>query len=375
MAAKISRRSVSSLSDPPPDDTVEVSIFGPGKGESIVLHLGDQRWAIIDSCREQGTGKVAALNYLTRIGINPASNGDLVVATHAHDDHIAGLAEVVEVSESAKFVSSSAIVSEEFWSMAQADSVGEQLMRQAIYREYRAIFDTLTSRKSKTSGALHLRALPMRTLLTVPGVGGYGRGSITALSPSDEAVTRSLTALASSLPKKGEQRRVQVADPNEFAVAVWVSAGGHRLLLGADLLKGPAGCGWTAVLSSWSPEERAEVFKVPHHGAPNAHHSHVWSDLLESEPVALVAPYRAGVRPRPDPEDCARIAALSGSSFITASPSNVAPSAAVKKTAAAMGPLVRNVRQPDGLMGHVRARAAAGSADWVVDYVHPARIL
>ena len=42
--------------DPPASDVFEVSIFGPGKGESIVVHIGNGRWIVVDSCRDQITG-------------------------------------------------------------------------------------------------------------------------------------------------------------------------------------------------------------------------------------------------------------------------------------------------------------------------------
>ena len=50
-----------------------------------------------------------ALEYLQRIGHNPASSVRLIVATHWHDDHIRGLAEVVRTCAAADFYCSSAL--------------------------------------------------------------------------------------------------------------------------------------------------------------------------------------------------------------------------------------------------------------------------
>ena len=36
--------------DPPGDEEFELTLFGPGYGESIVMHVGAGEWVIVDSC-------------------------------------------------------------------------------------------------------------------------------------------------------------------------------------------------------------------------------------------------------------------------------------------------------------------------------------
>ena len=59
---------------------IEVSVFGPGVGESVVLHCGYGRWLVIDSCRNNA-GAAVPLEYLRSIGVDV--NGDVsdVIAT------------------------------------------------------------------------------------------------------------------------------------------------------------------------------------------------------------------------------------------------------------------------------------------------------
>ena len=97
------------LATPPHADEVEVSLFGPGFGECILVHLGSGNWLLVDSCFDQRRRVQPALEYLRRIGHDPASAVRLVVATHWHDDHIRGLAEVVRTCEAADFYCSSAL--------------------------------------------------------------------------------------------------------------------------------------------------------------------------------------------------------------------------------------------------------------------------
>jgi len=74
----------------PDAQQVEVTLLGPGYGESAAIHMGNNHWAVIDSCIDSNTGQPAAIAYLENMGVDPASAVDLIMATHWHDDHISG---------------------------------------------------------------------------------------------------------------------------------------------------------------------------------------------------------------------------------------------------------------------------------------------
>ena len=50
----------------PERSEIEVSLFGPGYGESIVLHLGENLWLIVDSCLDPLTRDPAPLTKNAR---------------------------------------------------------------------------------------------------------------------------------------------------------------------------------------------------------------------------------------------------------------------------------------------------------------------
>jgi hypothetical protein len=368
------RSSADTLSDPPAADVIEVSIFGPGKGESVVVHLGHNRWIVVDSCKDQRVRRqartVSPLSYLDRIGVDCSKAVELVVATHAHDDHFAGIAEVFRKCESAKFVCSRAITKEEF---AALTLVYRQVLSELLpraYSEYRRVFQIIKERSGPGPGFRPMKyAYEKRQLLDDDGRNG---ASVISLSPSDEAVSRSLEALASAMPSPGNTRKAILADPNELAVALWVEVSGKAMILGADLPRGPDGCGWVAVLASFVPPLKASLFKIPHHGSVTGHHEDVWSDLLEDSPIAVLAPFRGGDVRLPEPSDAARILSFTPDAFITALPEVPAASAAVRKEAAALGPLASQVREVWGKVGHVRARSRIGEVTWDVDLATPA---
>ena len=71
-------------------DQIEVTVIGPGFGESIVIHVGSNQWVVVDSCLDSRTGAPAALTYLNTLGVDPSVGVKLIVASHWHDDHIGG---------------------------------------------------------------------------------------------------------------------------------------------------------------------------------------------------------------------------------------------------------------------------------------------
>jgi hypothetical protein len=362
------------LTDPPPEDVIEVSIFGPGRGEAVLVYLGYNRWIAVDSCVDQIDGSIPALAYLERIGVDIRRNVLLVVGTHAHDDHIAGISEVFSRCEAAAFVCAHALVHSQFMALVNADARAYAGVPFRSFAEYQRVFEIVRSRSSAGPGFRPWKFASETTVL-LPAT-DPNPAKVTALSPSDEAYGRSLQALNNLLPSVGGGRRLVRIDPNELAIALWVEVGGKAILLGADVLTGPDGCGWTAVVKDFFPEVKAQVVKVPHHGSVTGHHDAMWANLLETSPTALLAPFRGGRTAIPTRDDRERICALTSDAYITAAVQRPgAVDARVQKEARSLGPLALNPREPWGRAGHVRARSRIGDATWTVEMSPPARSL
>ncbi len=80
---------------PPNSDQIELTLFGPGFGECVAIHLGDNRWIVVDSCSDKTTGNPAVLDYFNTIGLSPQEVVKLIVISHWHDDHVRGLSKLV----------------------------------------------------------------------------------------------------------------------------------------------------------------------------------------------------------------------------------------------------------------------------------------
>ncbi len=357
----------------PASDEIEVSLFGPGRGEAVVVHLGGNEWLTVDSCIDQSTGRSPALDYLEGLGVALDRAVRIVVGTHAHDDHMAGIGRVFEAASDAQFVTSAAFTSPEFYAALEADADIDAMLNQSVRREYSAVRNIAVGRGMLPGGRFPIvRAVEKKELYSREAGVDFPAVRVIALSPSDRAIDRAISKLAEGSARIDSRRRLAAGDPNEYSVALWLEIGGVSVLLGADLLVGPEGCGWQAIALWHHPAERASIFKVPHHGSPNAHHQPTWDNLLSSDVVAIVAPFRMGSNPRPNPEDLERIRSNSDRAFSTAQTRNPTPGRAAKSTKVKLQQVARNVRDAHGRPGQVRARWSPTANDWNVEVLPPA---
>src|SRR5437016_2440625 len=113
-----------SISTPPRPEELEISIFGPGRGECVILHLGDNEWCVVDSCLAKPAGDPVALEYLRSLQNHAIDGIKLIVATHWHDDHIGGLHDILRAAQQARFCCSMALKAGEFLELVSLVSQG-----------------------------------------------------------------------------------------------------------------------------------------------------------------------------------------------------------------------------------------------------------
>ncbi len=217
----------------PNPDEIELTLFGPGYGESIVLHTGGGAWVVVDSCIDEA-GKPAALAYLEGIGLDPARAVRLIVASHWHDDHVRGMARLAEACGRAEFCCAAALRSEEFLAAVDALERRHRTFARSGVREIHGVFSRIAERKSPAQFAIANRRLFQRE-----------ECEIWSLSPHDGAIQAFLRSVGGLLPAEGETKtRVPDRTPNGVAVALWARVADVAILLGSDLEK----VGWREIL-------------------------------------------------------------------------------------------------------------------------------
>jgi len=346
------------IKKPPQQDELEVTLFGPGFGECLIVHVGGDEWCVVDSCRTDGES--VAISYLRGLGVDVTKAIKLIVATHWHDDHIAGLSDLVAHAQTADFVVSAALSHEDFLSLVYAYRNRTMMRSTTGMSEWEKILVRL---EKETGFSERLIYASDGKLLFRRSIGsGPFPCEILALSPTNAACSKALASYAALLPKaKQPMKRVGPLDPNHGSIVLWISCGEERILLGADLEEtGEQGTGWSVVVESKIREGAASVFKVPHHGSSNGHHEAVWNKLLGKAPFAILTPYTRLKHPLPTAEDIKRITKLTPNSYVTRDPLSPDEKIRISKTIdKTISEATRKARRLPSTVGVIRLRRSA----------------
>lgn len=352
----------------PSVDQLEMTLIGPGYGESIVLHVGNGQWVVIDSCIESTTSLPAAITYLESLSVDPAEAVKLIVATHWHDDHVRGMGALVSSCPQAKFCCSSALNRVEFLSMVRRFEKDSTTKVGSGVREINNVFKILTERNELPIFAGR-NQLVMR--LDVDDTRDERECRIWTLSPSDEQYWKFLFEMASLMPMlKQTKYRCVPQQPNHLSLVSWIEMGEAAILLGADLEETKeAGTGWSVIVASAErPQGRASVLKIPHHGSANAHCDEVWHQMLVNQAHAVLTPWNRGAG-LPTNDDIQRILELTRHAYSSARiqlPRARQRNPTVKRQLREMGAKIRSVEPPTGRIS-LRNGGISDPTTWTVE--------
>lgn len=314
----------------------------------------------MDSCLNPFNGRPAALSYLEDIGVDPAAAISFVLVTHWDDDHIRGVAEIIDTAVGCTVACTAAFNKMEAMSFVfrQADRGGHG----SGVTEFSDVLRIMGERGRSPIWAMantDLHPLP-------PG----DSPAVKALSPSHDTLSRSLEALieGATEPESAVPRRYRAPEgPNGASVAAVVRKNGITILLGADLEKSDnPEAGWDAVLTYAAPAAAASLVKVPHHASPGAHHDDMWKKLAEPDSVAIVTPWSLGAGFLPAESDLIRLRGVTDKLYLAAVPTlaRVKKDPAVNRLVNRLhGDKIEELRG----WGQVRARRRPDEPEWRVE--------
>ena len=333
--------------EPPDEDEIEITILGRGVGESVVVHVPDSGWVIVDSFRDED-GNPAALTYLNAIAVAHDAVDRLVI-THFDRDHYVGAVDIYHACSKPRVYVSAALQAP-YVQALRADDHAEAIFGEHIELMERAQADT-------RRGSAH----PLVSLKAGMNVQSAAGVRVRALAPM-EAVAQMSDADIIALVANGgdvEAVRLRLKRDNRCSVVLSVESPAGHALLGGDLERQPFLYGWEAVVDEPAnhPLPRASLLKVPHHGSPTGDAPELWQVLLDPNPELLVAPMSSSRLPRP-----AGVKRLLNRGRLH----QAAPSTSVKVDSTG-APL-----QPAGAVGSVTARRRPGESAWRVHVQPPA---
>jgi len=228
-----------------------VVAFGPGFGESIAVRAPPGRWLLVDSLRIDTTVPAATLLDAEKAAITG------LVLTHPHEDHAAGVDELLRSAISGFLGCAGVFVrAPDRWT--NSPDAEKQLEFGSVEAALAAICDHW---ERNPSSKWDLLAGTHRSL---------GDARVTALYPDAEAVA------------------AQPSDPNRLATPLLVEWKNLRIVLGADLPR----AGWTEVTRSVSGLQNHSCLKVAHHGSSGALHPNLLNG--SGSRVWLVTPWSRG---------------------------------------------------------------------------------
>lgn len=339
---------------PPAADEIEVTLFGPGYGEAIAVHLGDGAWLLVDSCINPDNKVPASAHYLESIGVEQ-HQVHTIVASHWHDDHVRGISQLTNKYPSANLVISAVFNEKEastFLSAYSGDSSS------GLARGAKELFSAVKSRDN-IFYAHHKSIVIQDTFNQLPVM-------VTALSPLQAAFGRSIAHLAQYLPIKGKAIGHALDLPENLeAIVLHIDLGDDAILLGSDLLE-HANFGWSAVLADqWSGNRRAATaYKVAHHGSNSGDCQGIWTALLGPDPIACLTPWILAGNRLPTIVDIQRVKENAKHAY-TASAASRSPqmdSRDLKR----LKDIGKNVSLVDSGFGAVQLRKQIGAQSWGV---------
>ena len=330
--------------------------MGPGFGECAVLHLGYGEWLIVDSCLDDA-GAPAALSYLGQIGVDTEVAVRMIVVTHWHDDHIRGIARIVQACPNADFVCPVAFRSDDFLTLVAAYTDGAMMLESGIQE----MADTLAIVDDRGTTA---RLASENKLL-------FRRHEceVWALSPSDAAVTSAMVHLKSQMPQLMASKAALAAPtPNHLSIALLATLRDRAILLGGDVLESSdRNRGWWRIadLHSTYGHPVSDIVKVPHHGSIGADCDRMWDQLVRSQPIGVLTSFALGRVSLPSAGDINRICGRTSEAYLTSQPRKTRPrrrNPAVEKTVAG---LLQNRRLRSPKLGRITLRSGfSGNSKW-----------
>jgi len=340
---------------PPAADEIEVTLFGPGYGEAIAVHLGEGAWLLVDSCIDPSSKAPASGTYLEQIGVD-AGQVRAIVASHWHDDHVRGISQLAVRHPQADFVISAVFNAREAAAFLAAFSGASS---SELARGAKELFRVMRVRET-VFAAMH-RSNVLQATLNARQV------RVTALSPVPAAFSQSLAHLAQYLPRKGQAiNHAPELRPNFEAVVLHIDVGDDAVLLGADL-ENHDRFGWSAVVADqWSGARGpATAYKVAHHGSYTGDCAQVWETLLKPDPVACLTPFTLGDLRLPTDADKARMRGNSQHAYISSGASRRPDmdSRQLKR----LGDICKKLARFDAGFGAVRLRRQSGAPSWDVE--------
>ena len=408
----------------PGENEAEVTLIGgtAGFGETIIIHIGNGIWAVVDSCKNPMNGECVALAYFNEIGVNVKDQLKYVICTHWHEDHIMGLSSLLEAcSEKTVFALSCADDREKFIyeMMENCDYTGKS-------RKLRELRDSIN--KANEKGMKIKRVQQDQLIFNKNGTECFALspssieidkfnkelanaqekyhkvvGQIAKLKEIDDTIIEDATTLEDGVmdsfmalltdkideeiePEEVENllqyKDVKKVEANDRCVAMLLKIRGHCVVLGADLeynqTKSPEG-GWKSVSGCECMENVvANLYKIPHHGSETGYYECFLQEHIKRDAVSKLTSWIIGTKVLPKAEMLRKYYSHSKNLYVTTTSllrhKNNEENRTFRKI---MNDSTEEIMELKAQLGIIRSRIDLDSEDdtWKTEYFGSAKLM
>lgn len=288
------------IANPPDLSEYEVTVFGRGYGESIVLSCGNRDFVVVDSFLNPNSGRPIALDYLDCLGISYKKIKQVII-THWHDDHIRGISEIIlKANENVQVVLNPVIKDSIFLKYMQKGT--EEGGDNGLY-EFSKVMHYIKSHKSNVRFA-------HRDTRIFSNEDCYPTELYT-LAPQDSELLKYIETYI--YPNLNERISAPYYhSDNELSLVLLLKCNQDGALLGGDLQNSrDKNLGWDIVVDNYSHKKtRSSFYKVPHHGSITGFNGRIWSVILGDNPYSVITAFNKGKK-LPEESEIERIKKLS----------------------------------------------------------------
>lgn len=304
----------------PKNNEFELTFFGPGFGESIIVHIPGIGWGVIDSCEFKLAYQkyVPPLEYLI---LQNARNLTFLILTHPHEDHFAGMEQIIDnyLGKIGRVCRYSGDGTRELTAYLHNRGIKG---RPGGAKKLASVFKAFKNAVDNGAEFRHLGAVTQIIPKQDASVNGKTfKVEVLSLSPLAKDVESYVDILRDALPKVGGQLEdIPDQKHNLIASALWIFVGNVTVILGSDVEKGSSrSSGWRGIVNSLDgPDLCVNALKVAHHGSPSAHYEKAWKEHCKrGNIISVMTPYTRGTQPRPSDGDIERIGSYSNHIGVT----------------------------------------------------------
>jgi beta-lactamase superfamily II metal-dependent hydrolase len=273
---------------------LRLHVIGAGKGESIVVHMPNDKWGVVDCYAHQWNDKSTnpTLQFLKEESVKSL---EFICVTHPHADHFRGVDHLFEEFPVEFFWRYSEQTYDEYvhtYLQVQAEE-GVNLIRDKLTGDAESFLRMMVAvQKMPENRVLYCgRSVPLYPYPQLPlEVGKPNQFIIESLAPCDEVrkngfknVVRYIDAAKKLKPRKDRPD----VNPNDMSAALLIKYGKTRIILGGDVEENH----WLAVTEGFKPPDAAlaaHAVKVSHHGSGNANPESLWKIFCANGKPAAV---------------------------------------------------------------------------------------